>query len=248
MKSVPLELRFSKVQELTKMKRRGRGFGVKGSAHTVFWPDYDSYDLGVLIGMLYGDGNLIKRSTGSRTGKWRIEFCEGDLGVVKAFVRLTHNLFNVKPTIRNRVTWYEAYFCSRIVYEFMTHIGEHPNGKKTGKLRIPELAKRNTDALRGLVAGIFSVEGSVSIHGKKERLQIEMLEPSLIRALHQYLQEFGLQAHSYHYRKNRKIMHGLNLRGGDECQAFLSGIGLIGKRKNQLTRLLRSPRQARPAR
>jgi hypothetical protein len=137
MTSVPLERRFSKVLELTKMKPRGRGFGVKGSAHTVFWPDYSSFDLGVLMDMLYGDGNLISRSTALQTGRWRIELCEGDLGIVRAYARLTRNLFNVKATIRDRVTWYEAYFCSRIVYEFMTHVGEHPNGKKQGNFDFP---------------------------------------------------------------------------------------------------------------
>lgn len=61
MASVPLQRRFADVLALTNMKPRGRGYGVKGSPHTVFWPDYDSYDLGALEGMLYGDGNLIKR-------------------------------------------------------------------------------------------------------------------------------------------------------------------------------------------
>jgi hypothetical protein len=182
------------------MKPRGRGFGVKGSAHTVFWPTYDSYDLGVLTGMLYGDGNLIKRQTGLRTGKWRIELCEGDLGVVRAYRRLTFDLFNVKATIRNRDTWNEAYYCSRIVYEFMTHVGEHPNGKKTGKLRIPEFAKQHSDTLRGFIAGLFSVEGSVTF-ASNGRLRIEMLEPILIRELYSTLQEFGLQPHAIIIRR-----------------------------------------------
>jgi hypothetical protein len=88
-----------------KMKPRGKGFGVKGSAHTVLWPKYDDYSLGVLIGMIYGDGNLVKRSTGLRTGKWRIEFCEGDISLVERYARLTRRLFNISPTIRDRGTW-----------------------------------------------------------------------------------------------------------------------------------------------
>jgi hypothetical protein len=221
------------------MKPRGGGFGVKGSAHTVFWPDYDSYDLGVLIGMLYGDGNLIKRQTGLRTGKWRIEFCEGDLGVVRAYRRLTLYLFNVKATIRDRDTWYEAYYCSRIVYEFMTHVGEHPNGKKTGRLRIPDLARQHSDTLRGFVAGLFSVEGSVYF-ASKVRLRIEMLEPVLIQELDSTLQNFGLQPHAYRYLKDAKVMYGLYLTGSADCQTFLSEMGLIGKRRKQLTTFLRS--------
>lgn len=134
---------------------------MKGSAHTVFWPKYNDYRLGVLIGMIYGDGNLIKRSTGLRTGKWRVEFCEGDLSLVERYARLTRRLFNVAPTIRDRGTWYEAYYSSRIAYEFLTSVAAHPNGKKTGRLEVPDVAKLYPRTLRGLICGLFSVEGSV---------------------------------------------------------------------------------------
>jgi hypothetical protein len=243
---VPLERRFSHVLELANAKPRGSGFGVKGSAHTVFWPSYDSYDLGLLTGMIYGDGNLIARPAALKTGKWRIEMCEGDLGIVRTYARLTRDLFNVKPTIRNRVTWHEAYY-SRIVYEFLTHVGEHPNGKKTGRLRIPEIAKRNPDTLRGFVAGIFSVESSVW-SSSKERLRIEMLEPTLVRELYLWLHRSGFQPHRYEYAKDSKMMQGVYLYGQEDCRKFLSGIGLVGKKRKELTRFLRSRTQASPAR
>jgi hypothetical protein len=83
-----LEKAFSPVVAVAKMRPRGKGFGAKGSAHTVLWPDYDDYKVGLLIGMIC-DGNLIKRTTASRTGKWRIEFCEGDISLVKGHARLT---------------------------------------------------------------------------------------------------------------------------------------------------------------
>ena len=86
MQSVPLEEVLSHVTALTKMTPRARGYGVKGSGNTVFWPSYDNYRLGILVGMVYGDGNLIRRNEGVRTGKWRIEFCEGDAPLV---MRLT---------------------------------------------------------------------------------------------------------------------------------------------------------------
>ncbi len=187
--------------------------------------------------MLYGDGNLIKRETALRTGKWRIELCEGDLRVVRAYRKLTLDLFNVKAAIRDRITWYEAYYCSRIVYEFMTHVGEHPNGKKTGRLRVPQFAKQYSDTLRGFIAGLFSVEGSVTF-ASNVRLQVEMLEPALIRELYSILKKFGLRFKIYHYQKDGKTMHGLRLYGSADCQAFLSKIGPIGKRRKQLTSFL----------
>lgn len=112
------------------------------------------------------------------------------MGVVQSYRSLTLALFNVKATIRDRTTWYEAYYCSRIVYEFMTHVGEHPNGKKTGRLRIPEFAKQRSDTLRGFIAGLFSVEGSVTF-ASNVRLQIQMLEPILIQELYLVLSSSG---------------------------------------------------------
>ena len=128
--TVPLEDAFSHVVAITKMRPRGNGFGVKGSSHTVFWPKYDDYKLGVLIGMTYGDGNLIKRSTGLRTGRWRVEFCEGDLYLVEKYARLTKRLFNIVPRIRDRETWYEVYYSSRIAYEFLTSSASIRMGRK----------------------------------------------------------------------------------------------------------------------
>lgn len=236
-----------RIAEIARVRPRGRGFGIKGSAHIVLWPAYDSYNLGVLIGMLYGDGNLIRRSTALQTGKWRIEFCEGDIKLVQEYARLTRKLFNINPTIRNRGTWYEAYYCSRIVYEFMTHVGEHPNGKTTGKLRIPGVARNNSSTLRGFIAGLFSVEGSVRL-GSNVRLVMEMLEPVLVRELYVRLKTFGHQPHIYHYLKDEKKMYGLYIFGFKECQAFLSNIGLIGKREKRLTSFLSLRRLATSAR
>lgn len=125
-----LDRTFDHVVVIAKMKPRGKGFGVKGSSHTVLWPKYDDYRLGILIGMTYGDGNLIKRSTGLRTGRWRVEFCEGDLSLVKRYSSLTKQLFNIAPKIRKRGNWCEAYYSSRISYEFLTFVGEHPNGRR----------------------------------------------------------------------------------------------------------------------
>lgn len=247
MEDVLLDNAFEHVAKLARARARGRGFGVKGSAHAVLWPKYDSYRLGVLIGMLYGDGNLIKRATALRTGKWRIEFCEGDLLIVRGYARLTRRLFNVVPTIRDRKTWYEAYYCSRIVYEFLTFAGEHPNGKKTGKLNIPEVARRNPSTLLGLVSGLYSVEGSVKTN-HNARLAMEMLEPELIRALCCDLKTLGFHPHMYRYLKDDKMMFGLYVYGFQECRTFLEQIGLLGKRRRKLSRFLKSHGWRSPAR
>ncbi len=247
MRRVPLEHVFDYVSRLANIRPRGRGFGVKGSAHTVFWPDYQNYELGLLIGMIYGDGNLISRFTARYSGKWRIEFCEGDLRLVQRYVRLAYHLFNIKPVIRDRRTWYEAYFCSRIVYEFLTFAGGHPNGKKTGKLRIPEVAMINRSTLLGFIAGLYSVEGHVKLESNI-RLGLEMLEPVLVRELRKQLKIIGFNPHMYRYLKNHKMMYGLFLYGFEECQKFAEEVGLFGKRGRKLIRFLSSPRLAGLAR
>jgi hypothetical protein len=32
--------------------------------------------------MIFGDGHIVQRQGAGRTGKWRIEFCEGDYKVI----------------------------------------------------------------------------------------------------------------------------------------------------------------------
>lgn len=204
------------------------GFGVRGSAHEVFWPNYDSYDLGVLIGMIYGDGNLIRRQEASRTGKWRIEFCEGDLSLVRGYASLTHRLFNVRPTVRDRITWYEAYYRSRIAYDFLTYAAEHPNGKKAGRLAIPGIARKSASTMLGFVGGLFSVEDSAKVNSNA-RLAMEMLEPGLVQSLYVELRKFGFTPHTYHYPKDGKIMFGLYAYGLKDCSEFLGRVGLFGK-------------------
>jgi hypothetical protein len=246
---VPLDDVFDHVATLARMRPRGRGFGVKGSSHVVFWPSYYTYRLGVLLGMLYGDGNLIKRNEALRTGRWRIEFCEGDGSLVGHYAKLAHDLFNVKPTVRKRGGggWEEAYSCCRIVYEFLTFAGEHPNGVKAGKLHIPELAHRSQEALRGFISGLFSVEGSPK-GGRYPRMTIEMMEPRLIPEIREVLRKRGFNPHLYSYPKNKGVMYGVYLYGETECDRFLREIGLLGKREQKLRRFLRSRRPAPPAR
>jgi hypothetical protein len=238
---------FSRVVALTKMRPRGNGFGVKGSAHTVRWPSYDDYKLGVLIGMTYGDGNLIKRATASCTGKWRVEFCEGDALLVMRYAQLTKQLFNVAPTVRNRITWHEAYYCCRIAYGFLTFVAEHPNGKKTGRLRIPKVVKLYPLTRLGFICGLFSVEGSVKDR-RYPRLAIEMLEPKLLKSVGQQLEILGFKPHPYDYQKGKKKMFGLYIYGREECGRFLVDVGLFGKRARKLSRFLTPPKQAGIAR
>lgn len=229
------------------LARRGEGYGVKGSRYIVFWPHLLTYELGVLLGMLYGDGHLVSRRGAKEAGKWRIEFCEGDREIIESYVRLTKSLFNLKPIVRQRENWWDAYYCSRIAYEWLTSAGEHPTGKKLGKLLLPRITRENDDILRGFTCGLFSVEGSVKL-GKYLRITLEMLEPRLVKDVFETLQSNGISAHIYHYDKGAKAMYGTYVYGKADAALFLPRFGLLGNKREKLASFLTSGKVTAPAR
>lgn len=199
------------------------------------------------MGMLCGDGHIVSRSGAERTGKWRIGFCEGDHKVIAYYVHLTKVLFNLTPTVRKRGNWWDAYYCSRVAYEWFTSVGQHPNGKKLGKLLIPKAVRESQDALCGFTCGLFTVEGSVKT-GKYVKITLEMLEPTLVKQVFGVLQSNGISAHLYCYAKQAKTMYGTYIYGAADAQSFLSRFGLIEKKHWKLTNLLSSLEKAASAR
>ena len=150
---------------------------------------------------------------------------------------LTRRLLNLQPTVRQRGNWWDAYYCSRIAYEFLTTVGEHPTGKKLGKLALPEPAHKSKSLLCGFICGLFTVEGSLKL-GKYPRITIEMLEPTLIREVSAVLSENSLRPHTYSYAKGRKTMYGAYAYGRDALQSFSSAFGLVGEKGDRLTSFL----------
>ncbi len=197
--------------------------------------------------MLYGDGHIAGRRGAERDGKWRVELCEGDYLVIRRYARLTFQLFNLKPIIRKRGNWWDAYYCSRIAYEYLTTVTQHPDGRKTGTLSIPKIARDDAKTSKGFLCGLFSVEGSVKI-GRYPRIAIEMLEPKLIQQVAQLLTSFGFHPHTYSYPKAGKTMYGAFLYGLVEARRFLWSIGLVGRKRRKLVRLLSQVATASSAR
>lgn len=142
--------------------------------------------------------------------------------------------------MQRRGNWWEEYYCSRIAYEYFTSIAEHPTGKKTGTLEIPRIAAQDRKFCQGFICGLFSVEGSVKA-GRYPRLSIEMLEPKLIKQVSKALESFGIQTHTYDYPKAGKRMYGAYVYGANNLDKFLRRIGLVGRKRDKLTRLLSQP-------
>lgn len=198
----------------------------------VFWPSPVTREVGVLVGMLYGDGHIASRDSALRTGKWLVHFCEGDYGTVREYLRLTGLVFNLRPSVRRRGNWWEAYYCSRVAYEYLTSVAEHPAGRKAGRLHVPAISKETPEVTAGFLRGIFSVEGSVKI-SSNIRLAIEMLEPELIPGIASMLRSFDLRPHTYRYQKAGKVMYGTYVYGVEEVSSFLERIGLFGKKESK---------------
>src|SRR3989344_2620292 len=83
-------------------------FYIKGSAKRIKIPDLD-INLALFLGIMWGDGWLLKREKAKKDGNWRIGIVEDDIPLVNKFISLTEKLFSIKPKINDRITKQEAY-------------------------------------------------------------------------------------------------------------------------------------------
>lgn len=218
------------------IRKKPNGFTVRGSRHVVKLPRVGSQSLALLVGLLYGDGHLSKFSSAASSGKWRVEFAESDAMVVERYSRLTKEIFNIQPIIRRRRSWYEVYFCSKIVYRFYSRIIGHPTGRKLGKLRLPRLFRTSPGLSRAFAQGLFTAEGSVKMDGNI-RVSLEMKEATLVKQLSSELWKLGFRPHPYRYLKEGDWMYGVYIYGG-EVTRFSEEIGFVGSKQIRLRKVL----------
>jgi hypothetical protein len=193
--------------------------------------------LAVLYGLICGDGSLTSYGTAARRGKWRIDYAESDPAVIEEYVRLTEDLFGVIPSVRNRKTWYEAYYCSKIVYRFYSRVLGHKTGKKTGTLRIPDSFRYDSRVLFGFLRGIFTAEGSIKVE-RNVRIALEMQEPLLIRQAASIMRNATLHPHLYSYAREGRKVYGLYIYGLDETRLFRRIIGFVGRKGLRLSKVI----------
>ena len=126
-------------------------------------------------------------------------------------------------------------------------VAEHPNGKKTGQLKIPEVARLYPLTLVGFICGLFSVEGSVKVR-RYPRLAMEMLERKLLHAVGDELRRLGFNPHSYHLPQGWKNdVRIVSLRSQGMWKVFeRSWLGR--KRRKKLNRFLTPSPEAKLAR
>jgi hypothetical protein len=225
------------VGEHARIRSRGEGYGVRGSSHVVTLPRAPSEKLAVLFGLLCGDGSLTNYETAARRGKWRIDYAESDPTVIEQYVRLTKELFGVSPSVKNRKTWYEAYYCSKIVYRFYSRVLGHRTGRKTGSLTIPDSFKHDSRILFGFLRGLFTAEGSIKVESNV-RIALEMQEPLLIRQMASVLRDATFHPHLYSYARDGRRVYGLYIYRLDETRLFHRTIGFIGRKGLRLSKVI----------
>jgi len=219
------------------IRLRGEGYGVRGSRHVVTVPRAPSEKLAVLYGLLCGDGSLTSYEAAARHGKWRIDFAESDPEVVVEYVRLTKDVFGVSPSVRNRKRWYEAYYCSKVVYRFYSRVLGHGTGKKTGSLKIPDSFAHDSRLLLAFLRGLFTAEGSIKVE-TNIRIALEMQEPLLVRQMARVLRAATFHPHLYSYEIKGRKLYGLYVYGLDEARLFDRMIGFVGRKALRLSKVI----------
>ena len=220
------------------LRKSANFYHVKGSKHRVLIPNMNS-DLALFIGMVYGDGWLVSRPKDLSKGRWNIGFVEGDVKVVKAFVRLAKKLFNVKfklyPRIRKSL-YYEARVNCRILYEFLSQNFDLVGGFKAKKIRIPQLIKKK-NLIEPFIAGLISTDGSV----RGSRIIYSSISKVIIDEIYIFLTNKGFKIKkgvATRARKNPQYI--LSISGRKQALRFNKVIFLIGKKRKFLNEYLSS--------
>jgi hypothetical protein len=216
----------------------GKRYGVQGSRYLVALPTHMTKKLALFLGLFYGDGSLVSFKSAARNGSWRIDFSEGDEEVVRLFAKFGKEVFDVDFKVQCRGTWYATYTRSKIVYRFLSRICGHPTGRKTGKLRFPEVLI-SSNARCKFLKGIFSTEGTVySCNVNQPRIALTMQEEKLTDEMYKELKKLGFKpAYSVEKREKRKL-YKISLYGRKQAKLFGQKIGFIGAKRRKLEKLL----------
>jgi intein/homing endonuclease len=146
-------------------------------------------------------------------------------------------VFGITPSLRNRKRWYEAYYCSKIVYRFYSRILGHRTGKKTGSLKIPDSFRHDSRLLLGFLKGLFTAEGSIKVE-RNIRIALEMQERLLMRETASILKDATFHPHLYSYARNGRRVYGLYIYGLDEARRFHRMIGFVGRKGLRLSKVI----------
>ena len=138
------------------------GFYIKGSGYRIPKINIDR-NLALFLGLMWGDGCIVSRKCAIKTGDWRICFVEDDKDLIDTFCNITRLIFNIRPHVHFRKTYYEVIFSNRIVYEILYQFFKFPDGHKINRLKIPFQIKTSKNLISSFLQGLFSTDGKFVI-------------------------------------------------------------------------------------
>jgi len=220
----------------------GKGqFGAQGNA-----------DLGLLIGLITGDGHFTHRGGGHQAAivnfwgedRTLAPVVAGYINTLIAGLAQTERSYAVAPVAvpdRNHV-----FIRSILLARFLEHYGF----TATSKHKVPEVIWRGTEAcVKGYLRGLFQSDGTVNVSSNSQSCSVRLAssQPNLLNDVQMLLANFGVFCRIRKRREAGERMlpdgHGGNkayrcqadyelIIDGESRERFMEEIGFIGETKN----------------
>lgn len=231
-----------------KLRKNGEFLYVKGSPHRVKVPSMNE-KFCLFLGMLWGDGWIVRRDVAERKSQWRIGIVEDDKKLIKTFKTLVKEILGIEAKILDRKTKYEVYFNSRIIYEILNRVFEFPDGKKKGKLKIPSIILHSNRLICSFLKGLFSTDGSIVFSQSYPRIVLDSATLTLIEDVKKALKNLGFNPRvSVWNRRNGSKLYRLHLNGWEQTLLFYRKINFIGEKANKLKKYITNSPGIAPSR
>lgn len=213
---------------------------LKGSKHKVACPVLNE-DFALFLGLLWGDSWVTSRRNSLRYGHWRIGLVEDDEIIISTYDSLVRKIFSVKPNVHPRVGKYEIYLNSRVIYEILTRTFGFPDGKKVGRLRMPEVVRGSEILIAAFLRGIFSTDGKFVVHKGYPRIGLDSATEEFLGDIELVLKRLGFKPRrSVWQRRRGNPLFSVFLNGIRQTRLFQNKIGFIGRKRQILEHFLHS--------
>lgn len=168
----------------------------------------DPEALGYTLGCLAGDGHLTKTNA---------ILNNNDKDVQEAYRNALKKVFGVESRIEKGHTCYIVRDnCGRTLVRILSEVFDIFVGNKSGKIRVPYIAKKNKEVFRGFFAGLFDTDGYVS----NSSIELTSKSKELIKECSALLLNFGILS-SFHEKNG---FYYLRISNKEYLKAFLDNI------------------------
>jgi len=164
-------------------------------------------DLLYLVGVIAGDGSLSRKQKRNRWEYPLVIEKANEVYIRDIYVPFLERIFNVKLRLKantkvgRQPTW-RAEVGSKPIHRYLTRLFDFPEGKKAGKLRIPQII-RSLSPIHQLpyFAGLVDTDfGSLGAG-----MGITTASPRLVEDLSDFLSNIGVETRKYEYFKDKKF-------------------------------------------